>query len=423
MRKVSYLKIFLLGMGFFGISVLWALYNADVPIILQTTYKLSNFLTGWVMNLDNILAVILIPIIGFVSDRTNTKIGRRMPYIITGMPIGGILFMLIPIIAGLSANGQNFWLLFVVILIMNIAMAVARAPVISLMPDVVPSEERSPANGIINFMGGFGSLLVYFLIGRISASNRVLGFFIAGLLVIISAIIVFVSIKEKRDSLYYEKKQEEAKPHVNVLKVIFRKENIFLLFVLLAIFFWFVGYNGIETFYTVFMAEESGMAAETAEKVAKLNLGIFSLTFMIFALPAGFIGKKFGRKRTILTGIVGLFALFLVFTIFKNLLISGILFGIGGFFWSLININSLPMVLDLGTEELEGSYTGLYYFFSQAANIVAPPLAGYLADTFNTKFVIFPLALVFFAFAFLAMSLTKGGEAKANATQNAHSGT
>jgi len=190
MRKVSYLKIFLLGDGVFGISVLWALYNADVPIILQTTYKLSNFLTGWVMNLDNILAVALIPIIGFISDRTNTKIGRRMPYIITGMPIGGILLMLIPIIAGLSANGQNFWLLFVVILLMNIAMAIARAPVISLMPDVVPSEERSPANGIINFMGGFGSLLVYFLIGRISASNRVLGFFIAGLLVIISAIIV-----------------------------------------------------------------------------------------------------------------------------------------------------------------------------------------------------------------------------------------
>lgn len=414
MRKVSYLKVFLLGLGFFGISVLWALYNADVPIILRTNYGLSNFMTGWVMNLDNILAIILIPIVGILSDRTETPIGRRMPYIISGLPIGAILFILIPVIAGVSATSNNFWLLFVVILFMNIAMAVSRAPTISLMPDVVPSEERSPANGVINFMGGFGSLLVYFILGRVSASNRTLGFALAGILVIISTLIVFLSIKEKRDSIYYEKRKESRALQMSAFKTIFRRESIFLLLVLLAIFFWFVGFNSIETFYTVFMAEEAGMVPEAAEKLAKLNLGIFSLTFMLFSLPSGFIGKRFGRKRTILTGILGLIVLFLVFTIFRNLLVSSILFAMGGFFWSLININSLPMVLDLGADKLEGSYTGLYYFFSQAASIVAPPLAGFLADSIGTKFIIFPMALVFFTFAFVSMLLTKGGEAKNN---------
>lgn len=414
MRKVSYLKVFLLGLGFFGISVLWALYNADVPIILRTNYGLSNFMTGWVMNLDNILAIILIPIVGILSDRTETPIGRRMPYIISGLPVGAILFILIPVIAGVSATSNNFWLLFVVILFMNIAMAVSRAPTISLMPDVVPSEERSPANGVINFMGGFGSLLVYFILGRVSASNRTLGFALAGILVIISTLIVFLSIKEKRDSIYYEKRKESRALQMSAFKTIFRRESIFLLLVLLAIFFWFVGFNSIETFYTVFMAEEAGMVPEAAEKLAKLNLGIFSLTFMLFSLPSGFIGKRFGRKRTILTGILGLIVLFLIFTVFRNLLVSSILFALGGFFWSLININSLPMVLDLGADKLEGSYTGLYYFFSQAASIVAPPLAGLLADSIGTKFIIFPMALVFFTFAFVSMLLTKGGEAKNN---------
>ncbi len=414
MRKVSYLKVFLLGLGFFGISVLWALYNADVPIILRTNYGLSNLMTGWVMNLDNILAIILIPIVGILSDRTETPIGRRMPYIISGLPVGAILFILIPVIAGVSATSNNFWLLFVVILFMNIAMAVSRAPTISLMPDVVPSEERSPANGVINFMGGFGSLLVYFILGRVSASNRTLGFALAGILVIISTLIVFLSIKEKRDSIYYEKRKESRALQMSAFKTIFRRESIFLLLVLLAIFFWFVGFNSIETFYTVFMAEEAGMVPEAAEKLAKLNLGIFSLTFMLFSLPSGFIGKRFGRKRTILTGILGLIVLFLIFTVFRNLLVSSILFALGGFFWSLININSLPMVLDLGADKLEGSYTGLYYFFSQAASIVAPPLAGLLADSIGTKFIIFPMALVFFTFAFVSMLLTKGGEAKNN---------
>jgi MFS family permease len=181
---------------------------------------------------------------------------------------------------------------------------------------------------------------------------------------------------------------------------------------LFAIFSWFVAFNSVETFYAVYMAQESGLTAQIGEQTAKLNLGIFSLVFMIFALPSGFIGKKFGRKRTIMTGILGLIAVFGVFTVVRNISIQRYLFALGGFFWSLININSLPMVLDLGTTKSQGTYTGFYYLFSQAANIIAPPLAGFLADKMNTRFVIFPFALIFFTLALVAMSLVRGGEAK-----------
>ncbi|MGB9695626.1 MAG: MFS transporter, partial [Caldisericaceae bacterium] len=206
-RRVSFAKIFILGLGFFAISVLWSLYNTDVPIILQSRYHLSNYLTGWVMNLDNVLAIVLIPFIGALSDRTNTAIGKRMPFILTGLPLGALFFLVIPIVA---YSTLPFYVLFLVIMGMNVAMAVARAPVIALMPDVVPSEERSPANGIINFMGGFGSLLVYFLLGKISSVNRELGFAITAVILVLATIILFGSIRENRDSLYTETAEGEG---------------------------------------------------------------------------------------------------------------------------------------------------------------------------------------------------------------------
>uniref|UniRef100_A0A7C4XU58 MFS transporter n=1 Tax=Caldisericum exile TaxID=693075 RepID=A0A7C4XU58_9BACT len=406
-RKVSFAKIFIIGLGFFSISMLWSLYNTDVPIILQSRYHLSNYLTGWVMNLDNILAIILIPFIGALSDRTRTPIGKRMPFIITGLPLGALFFLLIPVIA---YSTLPFVALFIVILFMNIAMAISRGPVIALMPDVVPSEERSPANGIINFMGGFGSLLVYFVLGKLSSVNRSLGFAITAVILVISTIILFFSVSEKRDSLYSESAEDESM--MTLLKALFSKDNVFLIILLLSIFFWFVAFNSVETFYAVYMAQESGLSAQVGEQTAKFNLGIFSLVFMVFALPSGFIGKKLGRRRTILIGISGLILLFSVFTLIRTVSIQKYLFTIGGFFWSLININSLPMVLDLGTTKSQGTYTGFYYLFSQAANIIAPPLAGLVADRMNTRFVIFPFALVFFTFAFIAMLLVRGGEAK-----------
>jgi len=259
-------------------------------------------------------------------------------------------------------------------------------------------------------MGGFGSLLVYFVLGKLSSVNRSLGFAITAVILVISTIILFFSVSEKRDSLYSESAEDESM--MTLLKALFSKDNVFLIILLLSIFFWFVAFNSVETFYAVYMAQESGLSAQVGEQTAKFNLGIFSLVFMVFALPSGFIGKKLGRRRTILIGISGLILLFSVFTLIRTVSIQKYLFTIGGFFWSLININSLPMVLDLGTTKSQGTYTGFYYLFSQAANIIAPPLAGLVADRMNTRFVIFPFALVFFTFAFIAMLLVRGGEAK-----------
>ena len=407
-RKISFAKIFILGLGFFGISIIWSLYNSDVPLILNLRYHLSYYLIGWVMNLDNVLAITIIPLFGALSDRINTKIGKRMPFIITALPIGAIFFILLP-----YASNYPFYMFFITLFFMNLSMAIARAPVIALMPDVVPSEELSPANGVINFMGGFGSLLVYFVLGRISSVNRQLGFSLAGVILIISVIIIFLTIREKRDTIY-ETEAKPSEPVFTQLGKLFKKGNLSLIFVLLSILFWFVAFNSIQTFYVVYMAKEAGLLEQTAEKLAKFNLGIFSLSFMIFALPSGYLARRFKRKNVILTGLIGLITVFGLITLLKSISLHKYLFVIGGIFWAFININSLPMVLDLGTHELQGTYTGFYYFFSQLANIIAPPLAGFISDKAHTTFVIFPFAIVFLVFATIFMFNVKGGEAIEN---------
>lgn len=401
-RDINYFKIFLLGFGFLSISLLWAIYNTDIPIILQKTYKLSSFVVGWVMNLDNILAILLIPIIGALSDRTITKIGKRMPYIISSLPLGAILFALIPWIPLIwGVNTASLLLTIFVIFLMNIAQGVGRGPVISLMPDLVPPEERSPANGIINFMGGLGALIAYFLVGKISAENRPLGFLIVGIIQILAVLILYIFVKEHKNSIVLKssKKVSWNESFKNLLNI--RDRN--LIFLLIAILFWFISFNAIETFYSVYMALETGLDPSVGETLAKTNLGILSLSFMIFSIPSGFIGKKIGRKKAILLGISGMIITLIGLIILKNLNIVRYLFIIGGISWALINTNSLPMVLDFASLNLQGTYTGFYYFSSQLASIISPPLAGFLADVFKTRFIIFPFSVFFAILALISI--------------------
>ncbi len=427
-RKASYVKIFLLGFGFFGISILWSLYNSDVPIMLKSLYNLSYTASGWVMNVDNILAITLIPLVGFWSDHVWTRIGRRMPFIVSTLPLGAVLFALVPWIPLWFGSSATSLVVFILVLfLMNVCMGISRSPIIALMPDLVPPEERSPANGVINFMGGFGSLLVYFVIGKISTTNRPLGFAIAGASVLVAAVVMFLSIHETRDSLDREAPQSEH-ADFSLLRRMWTPKYRSLMLICLAIFFWFIAYNAIETYYPTYMHYEGpavkaliaklgtatpteatqiaqlDAARQTSEASAKFNFGVMSLAFMVLAIPAGFIGKALGRKKTILLGLVGVILMVLLLAL--NIVGAGVLavFVMGGLSWALVNINSLPTVLDMGGLEMVGALTGVYYFFSQAASIVSPPLVGRIADLAGgTMSVMFPYAGIFFVLAAVCM--------------------
>ncbi|MET3195960.1 MFS transporter [Gottfriedia sp. OAE603] len=372
MNNLNYRKILLLGFGFFAISLTWSVYNAFMPKILSD-YIGSSALIGFIMTFDNYFALFLQPAVGVYSDRLNTRFGRRMPFLMIGMPLAALFTLLIPF-------HQSLMLLVFFVVFMNLSMSVFRSPVIALMPDLTRTEHRSKANSIINFMGGIGALIAFFIGSILWDINEGFPFYLAGSLMLISFIILFHFIKEKRDVINYEEAEEKVNLKEGFKSAIANKNALFLL---LAILSWFIGFNGIETFFTRYGEVYLGIKVSAAS----FSFAFISLAFLIFAIPAGFIGTKIGKKKSIIIGIIGIIVGFGVLFFLKDITAIRIVFFVMGCFWAMVNINSYPFLAEMAPVGFIGTYTGLYYLFASIANIVSPPLLGALLDMIGFKFM------------------------------------
>jgi maltose/moltooligosaccharide transporter len=412
MMKFKYGKIFLLGFGFFGVSVIWSVYNAFVPLFLANKFHFAPWLIGLFMTFDNIAALFIQPPVGAWSDRLRTKIGRRMPFILIGAPVGAIAFGLIPIAAvpALFVACTSTLLL---------SMAFWRTPVVALMPDITPSQFRSQANGIINLMGGVGTIIASLVGSTLYEINVAFPFWMGSVLVILAALLVFIFIKEP-------KQFEEGKKEPDMfqsLKELAQDKDKSGLRILLAIFFWFLAYTGIEAFLTLYATKQLGISEGDAGRM----MGHIGLFFVLFAVVAGILGSRLGRRITISIGIVAMAILILFIAILPAGLLSTTLtklpilgtirvinlFLMGaGIAWSFININSLPMVVDLTTAARVGTFTGLYYLFSTFSAIVGPNLNGLIVQfsggNYNAMMFVSPFFLVV---ALILMLGVRKGEA------------
>jgi maltose/moltooligosaccharide transporter len=233
--KFNYGKIFLLGFGFFGVSVIWGVYNAFVPIFLADKFGLAPVFIGFFMTLDNIAALFIQPPVGAWSDRLRTPIGRRLPFILIGAPIGALAFGLIPLAAILP--------LFVACTsTLLLSMAFWRTPVVALMPDITPSQFRSQANGVINFMGGLGAIISFLGGAALYKLNPIFPFWMGSALVILAAVLVLIFIQEPKDY----GKTEQQPGMLASLKEVWADTDKSAMRLFLAIFFWFIGYTAIE---------------------------------------------------------------------------------------------------------------------------------------------------------------------------------
>ena len=433
--RLNYGRTFVIGLGFFTTAISWALYNAYVPIFLRKFIS-SATLIGLVMTFDNWAAIIIQPWIGALSDRTKTPLGKRMPYVVLGIPLGAALFAILPF-STLGETGREVLrfialigevriaggLLPVVLIIMafNIAMAIYRAPVVALMPDVTPSMHRGKANGIINFMGGVGSILAY-LVGSFLYDIGVTIPFVCTAVVMVLALVIlliFVHEPESRRGIrdgfkggrvpQYPDKNSADKEKPGIVRStvqIFREKQWSTLLILLAIFFWFLAFNSMETWFTTYGVE----VLQVKESAAARILTSVSLFFVIFALPAGYIGSRLGRKRSIMIGIILFAAVSFAIIFVRGIAVLYGLFALAGVAWAMINVNSITIVWELASGSRLGTYTGLYYFFSALAQIVAPPLAGFIMDRTGIR-SLFPFATICFVLALLMMIGVRKGEA------------
>lgn len=430
--KLNYGKTMLIGFGFMSVQIAWIIYNAYVPLILKENSVISGLAwsstaVGIIMVIDNIFGVVFQPLFGKISDRTHTRFGKRTPFLMVGIPLCALFFIFVPRI-------QILGVLMLDIIVFNFIMSTWRSPVVAMMPDFVPSELRGEGNAVINIMGGIGVVLGT-VSGKIitavmpeGTSEQIIRnnvFLFGAVVMVICLLVVVFLVKEpdnrlsKADSLKmdaeFKKTQEKTKSKTSIKQMGLTKgEKKSLIFMLIALFFNSNATDSIQTYFTTFAKYE----LDFKESDASLIITLFAAATVIGAIPAGKLGQKFGRKKTIMSGWVGVLTLFLLYALtrWNPLLYVAII--CGGILIAFVTINTLPLVLEIGGVDRVGTFTGYYYTATFSASIVGPVLVGtmfditkvFAADGQINYWSLFFYCPVCFALALLCMSQVKHGE-------------
>lgn len=417
--KLNYRRTVFVGLAFMSICAFWQVYDNIIPLILKYTFHVDDTLTGVVMAMDNILALVMLPMFGKFSDRTRTAIGRRMPYILGGT-VGALLFMfLLP----LAERTENLALFFIGLALVLISMATYRSPAVALMPDVTPKPLRSQGNAVINLMGAVGGMLMLaamqFLLpgakeGEAYRPNYLPIFIVLGVCMAVCVALLFWKINEPKCVAEMEAEsaglEEEPEPEKNAgtgekLK---GPQLRSLLLILASVALWFMGYNAVTSGFSRYATQE-------------LN-GSFSMILMVCTaaaivsyLPVGWVAAHIGRKKTILLGVLMLGCSFAAAAFFHAvtppLYVFFILAGMG---WAFINVNSYPMVVELSSGSDVGRYTGYYYTVSMTAQIITPVFSGFLMGHVGYR-TLFPYAAFFVFASFVTMLFVRHGDARPEA--------
>ncbi len=405
--KLNYKRTFLIGLAFLSISAFWQMYDNVIPLILKNTFGLGETITGAIMAADNVLALFLLPVFGSLSDKVDTPIGKRMPFILTGTALALIFLLLLPY----ADRSQNLVLFVISLVLVLISMGLYRSPSVALMPDLTQKPLRSKANAVINLMGAVGGvytlIMIQLLVGGGTRPDYFPLFLSVGLLMLVSVAILFLTIKENklRQTIAPENEPEDAPKSTAALPKDVKRS---LVFMLLSIALWFTAYNAVTTAFSRYATHVWGL--ENGEYANCLMVA--TVAAIISYIPIGAISSHLGRKKTILIGIVLLGSCYLCASFYNTYHFSmNIFFGIIGFAWAAISVNSLPMVVEIAAAGDVGKYTGYYYTFSMAAQVITPILSGFLLEHVSYR-TLFPYAVIFTAMAFCTMLMVKHGDSK-----------
>lgn len=421
--KLNYRQTFCIGLAFLSICAFWHVYDNIIPLMLQNTFGLKETVTGTIMALDNVLALFMLPILGAWSDRINTPLGKRTPFILVGTLLAVIFLIFIPI----ADNNQNFIIFFLCLGCVLIAMGIYRSPAVALMPDLTPKPLRSKANAVINLMGAVGGIyalvMIKLLVKKGDKPSYFPVFLSIAVIMVIAVIILLLTVKEKKlsdqlkvledrsstivEETGIEKSVEENNDHVisqESSKDV--KRSLYLL--LASIFLWFTAYNAVSTAFSryakVVLGLEGGSFADF--------LMVATIVAILSYLPIGMISSHLGRKKVILFGVILMtisYGAGFYFTSYSNYLYLVFIFtGIG---WAAINVNSYPMVVEMAKGNDIGKYTGLYYTFSMVAQILTPILSGILIENISYR-TLFPYAMIFSFLSLCTMIGVKHGDSK-----------
>ena len=421
--KLNYRRTFLIGLAFLSICAFWQMYDNIIPLILQNTFGIGETITGAIMAADNVLALFLLPVFGAISDRVDTKFGKRMPFIAGGTVLAVIFLMILPA----ADRSENLILFVVTLFALLVSMGLYRSPAVALMPDLTPNKLRSKGNAVINLMGAVGGvhtlIMIKLLVGKGERPDYTPLFVSVAALMVIAVGILVITIQEKKvktkvdaEVKAYEEKtgvvvetedtveKEEEEPKAAMPKEVKRS----MIFLLASIFLWFTAYNAVSTAFSRY-----------TKVVWKLEAGGFADCLMVATvaailsyIPIGNISSKIGRKKTIMGGVV-LMSVCYFAAIFAGAYhpLINVAFAVIGVGCAAINVNSYPMIVAMSKGCDIGKFTGTYYTFSMTAQIFTPVLSGFLLENVSYR-TLFPYAFIFSVLAFCTMTQVQHGDAR-----------
>lgn len=404
--KLNMKQTILVGFAFLAISTFWQAYDNVIPLMLQKNFGLNETLTGIIMALDNVLAVVLLPILGAMSDKVDTHMGKRTPFIIVGTAIAVVTMMMLPI----SADAGNFVFFVVALGATLLAMSFYRTPAVALMPDVTPKALRSKGNAVINLMGAVGGVLALLFIKFLVSGDEIPSYFhlflAIAIVMIISVIVLVKTIDENKIKAAMEEEVEETiTTSTGKLQPAVMKS---LGYLLASIFLWFMAYNAVTTAFSRYATEVWDLAGGGYADCLLIATAGAILSY----IPVGIISSKIGRKKCILGGLVLMLGSYFsagLFTTYSGFINIG--FAIIGVGWATVSVNSLPMVVEMASGSDVGKYTGFYYTASMSAQIVTPIVSGILLQNVGYT-TLFPYSCVFTLLAIMTMTQVKHGDNK-----------
>lgn len=413
--KLNAKRTVLVGLAFLSISAFWQLYDSIIPLILKNTFHISDTISGGIMAIDNVLALFLLPFFGSLSDRVDTRIGRRMPFILCGTAVAVVSMLFLPISDNMGSLALFVGALFVTLL----AMGSYRSPAVSLMPDVTPAPLRSKANAIINLMGAVGGVISLILISTLVPKTGKPDYFpiflIVAAVMAVSVLLLLWKIKEnplraereeidRRNAGPQDASRREPSSKAPMASDVKRS----LILILISVSCWFMGYNAVTTAFSKYAQIYWGIQGGGFANC----LLVATVAAICSYIPVGAVASRIGRKKTILGGVVLLASMFTLGAFVKeyHVWING-LFALVGVAWAAINVNSYPMVVEMSKGGDIGKFTGFYYTFSMAAQIVTPILSGFLLEHVG-YYTLFPYAALFVAAAFCTMLFVNHGDSR-----------
>ncbi len=507
--KLNVKRTVCVGFAFFLICAFWQAYDTIIPKILTDRFGMSQSVSGFIMALDNIFALFMLPLFGVLSDKCRSRLGRRTPFILCGTLAAAVALVGLSAVAGaqlerisdvtdlesvtaryliydakkdeelvtpdgevytlagrftreefaavpstvdvesdkspaeytayvvparqayikteVTAKNRGLLAAFIaVLLLLLISMATFRTPAVALMPDVTPKPLRSKGNAIINLMGTIGGSLILglgILLGTGKVTNTFMSytpyFLIVAGLMLFCLCAFMATVREPRLVKLMEEESRESGMAVDDTDEseqnggaegkgkLSRGEFVSLILILASVVLWYFGYNAVTSKYSVYAGNVLNLDYNSTLLVA-------NIAALISFIPVGAISSRFGRKKTIIAGVIMLGSAFAVAAFLDNgtpLPVMMVIFSLAGIGWATINVNSFPMVVELARGGNVGKYTGFYYTASMAAQTLTPVISGFMMDKLGMK-VLFPYAAICVGLALITMIFVRHGDSK-----------